>query len=56
MIRSATGLLGIAIAIAAAAIGFTGFASHAAAAGRWVFCTALVLTGIALLHGPRTVT
>jgi uncharacterized membrane protein YtjA (UPF0391 family) len=54
MIRSATGLLGI--AIAAALIGFTGLASHAAAAGRWVFCTALVLTGLALLHGPRTVT
>jgi uncharacterized membrane protein YtjA (UPF0391 family) len=54
MVHWATGFFGI--AIAAALVGFTGLATEAAVAGKWVFCTGLVLTGVALLHGPRTVT
>jgi uncharacterized membrane protein YtjA (UPF0391 family) len=53
MVRWAMGFLGI--AIVAAVIAFTGVAREAALAGKWVFCTGLVLTGILLMHGPRTV-
>jgi uncharacterized membrane protein YtjA (UPF0391 family) len=47
------GFLGI--AIVAAVIAFTGVAREAALAGKWVFCIGLVLTGILLMQGPRTV-
>ena len=57
MVSWATGFF--AIAIAAALVGFTnlaGLATEIAIAGKWVFCASLVLTGVALLHGPRTFT
>jgi uncharacterized membrane protein YtjA (UPF0391 family) len=57
MIRLSIGFLGV--AIASALVGFAGVASvasEAALAGRWVFCAGLVLSGVTLLHGPRTVT
>ena len=54
MVSWATGFF--AIAIAAALVGFSGLATEVAAAGQWVFCASLVLTGVALLHGPRTFT
>jgi len=54
MIRWAIGFLSI--AIVAAVIGVTGMARGSAVAARWVFCTGLVMTGVALLQGPRTVT
>ena len=54
MIRLSIGFLGV--AIASAVVGFTGVASEAALAGKWVFCAGLVLSGVTLLHGPRTVT
>jgi uncharacterized membrane protein YtjA (UPF0391 family) len=47
------GFLGI--AIVAAVIAFTGIAREAALAGKWVLCTGLVLAGVLLMHGPRTV-
>jgi uncharacterized membrane protein YtjA (UPF0391 family) len=53
MVRWTSGFL--AIAIVAALIAFTDIAREAALAGKWVFCMGLVLAGIALLHGPRTV-
>jgi uncharacterized membrane protein YtjA (UPF0391 family) len=53
MVRWAMGLL--AVAIVSAFVGFTGVAREAALAGKWIFCLGLVLSGIALLHGPRTV-
>jgi uncharacterized membrane protein YtjA (UPF0391 family) len=53
MVRWTAGFL--AIVIVAALVGFTGIAQEAALAGRWVFCAGLVLAGISLLHGPRTV-
>jgi uncharacterized membrane protein YtjA (UPF0391 family) len=54
MVSWATGFF--AIAIAAALVGFSGLATQVAIAGKWVFCASLVLTGVALLHGPRTFT
>jgi uncharacterized membrane protein YtjA (UPF0391 family) len=54
MVRWAIGFFGI--AIVAALVGFTGIVREAAAAGQWIFCAFLVLTGVALLRGPRTVT
>jgi uncharacterized membrane protein YtjA (UPF0391 family) len=60
MIRWAIGFLGV--SIVSALVGFTrvasfvGAASEAALAGKWIFCAGLVLTGVTLLHGPRTVT
>jgi uncharacterized membrane protein YtjA (UPF0391 family) len=54
MIRWAMAFLGI--AIVGALIGFTGIAREAAVAGKWFFCAGLVLTGLLLMHGPRTVT
>jgi uncharacterized membrane protein YtjA (UPF0391 family) len=57
MVSWATGFF--AVAIAAALVGFTGLAGLAtevAVAGKWVFCVGLVLTGVALLRGPRTFT
>jgi uncharacterized membrane protein YtjA (UPF0391 family) len=54
MVRWAFGFLGI--AFVAALVGFTGIAREAAVAGKWIFCTCLVLTGVSLLQGPRTVT
>jgi uncharacterized membrane protein YtjA (UPF0391 family) len=54
MVSWATGFF--AIAIAGALLGFSGLASEVAVAGQWLFCTGLVLTGVALLHGPRTFT
>jgi uncharacterized membrane protein YtjA (UPF0391 family) len=53
MVRLATGLL--AIAIVAALLGFTGVVGEAALAGKWIFCVGLVLAGVSLLRGPRTV-
>ena len=53
MVRWAIGFLGV--AIVSALIGFTGIAREAALAGKFVFCAGLVLTGVALLQGPRTV-
>jgi uncharacterized membrane protein YtjA (UPF0391 family) len=53
MVRWATGLL--AIAVVAALVGFTGVAREAALAGKWIFCMGLVLAGVSLLRGPRTV-
>jgi uncharacterized membrane protein YtjA (UPF0391 family) len=59
MVHWAIGFLGVAIVSALVAFtglaGFTGFASEAALAGKWIFCVGLVLTGVSLLHGPRTV-
>ncbi len=59
MIRLSMGFLGIAIVSALVAFtgvaGFTRIGSEAALAGKWVFCVGLVLTGVTLLHGPRTV-
>lgn len=54
MIRWAIGFL--TVAIVAALVGFTGMAREAAEAARWVACVGLVMTGIALLRGPRRVT
>ena len=54
MVRWAMGFL--TIAIVAALIGFTGIAREAALAGKWIFCTGLVMTGILLMQGPRTIT
>jgi uncharacterized membrane protein YtjA (UPF0391 family) len=54
MVRWAFGFL--ALAIVAALVGFTGIAREAAVAGKWIFCTCLVLTGVSLLQGPCTVT
>jgi uncharacterized membrane protein YtjA (UPF0391 family) len=54
MVRLGTGLL--AIAIVAALLGFTGVVGEAALAGsKWIFCVGLVLAGVSLLRGPRTV-
>ena len=55
MVRWAMAFL--AMAIVAALIGFTGIAREVAvaAAGKWVFCAGLMLTGLSLMHGPRTV-
>ncbi len=53
MVRWAMAFLGI--AIVAALIGFTGISREAVLAAKWLFCTGLVLTGILLMHGPRTV-
>lgn len=53
MVRLAIGFLGV--AIVSALVGFTGIVREAALAGKWIFCVGLVFTGVALLHGPRTV-
>lgn len=53
MVRWTAGFL--AIVTVAAVVSFTGIAQEAALAARWVFCAGLVLVGISLLRGPRTV-
>jgi uncharacterized membrane protein YtjA (UPF0391 family) len=53
MVRWPIGFLGI--AIVAALVAFTGMAREAAFAAKWIFCAGLVLTGVSLLRGPRTV-
>jgi uncharacterized membrane protein YtjA (UPF0391 family) len=53
MVRWSVGFLGV--AIVAALVAFVGVAREAALAGKWIFCAALVLSGVSLMQGPRTV-
>ncbi len=55
MVRWSIGFLGIAIVAALVAFTGIGIAREAADAAKWIFCAGLVLTGVSLLHGPRTV-
>ena len=60
MVRWTAGFVGVASVLAFVAlvgfVAFSGTAREGVVAARWILCTGLVLTGVALLCGPRTLT